>query len=203
MAEAKTKKKAKAASAPAGAKVVATPSIVEVQAEAAPAADAISSETFDQGVNTMTDTVKNVAAEAAEKATEMLKGVQEKAKAAFEKSGEVAKDTLAFHKANAEALVESAKVVANGAQTAAQDGAALARKNWDNSVEHFKALAAVRSPGDFLKLQSDFVRTQFDAGVSEVSKASEFTVKLAGDVIAPLQNRYAVVAEGVKARFAA
>jgi hypothetical protein len=66
-----------------------------------------------------------------------------------------------------------------------------------------KALTALRSPADLMKAQADFIRTQFDAGVAEVSKASEFSVKLAGDVISPLQNRYAVVAEQVKARLAA
>ena len=57
--------------------------------------------------------------------------------------------------------------------------------------------------GETFGAQADFIRTQFDAGVAEVSKASEFSVKLAGDVISPLQNRYAVVAEQVKARLAA
>ena len=177
--------------------------------EAAPTApeavtvEPVFAETIDQGISTMTDTVKTAAAEAAEKTTEFLKDAQSKAKEAFAKSGETAKDVLAFHKANAEAIVESAKVAAAGAQTAAQDAVALTRKHFEDSVAHVKALTALRSPADLMKAQADFVRTQFDAGVSEISKASEFGVKLAGDVIAPLQNRYAVVAEQVKARLAA
>ncbi len=182
------KKPAQAAAAAQGASIVA---------------ETVNSDTLDQGMTSMTDTVKTVAAEAAEKATEFLKDAQTKAQDAFAKSGETAKDVLAFHKANAEAVVESAKAVAAGLQTAAQDGVALTRKHFEDSVAHVKALTALRSPADLMKAQADFVRTQFDAGVSEISKASEFGVKLAGDVIAPLQNRYAVVAEQVKARLAA
>jgi phasin family protein len=182
------KKPAQAAAAAPGASIVA---------------ETVNSDTLDQGMTTMTDTVKTVAAEAAEKATEFLKDAQAKAQDAFAKSGETAKDVLAFHKANAEAVVESAKAAAAGLQTAAQDGVALTRKHFEDSVSHVKALTALRSPADLMKAQADFVRTQFDAGVAEISKASEFGVKLAGDVIAPLQNRYAVVAEQVKARLAA
>ncbi|MBK8630373.1 MAG: TIGR01841 family phasin [Sphingomonadales bacterium] len=182
------KKPAQAAAATQGASIVA---------------ETVNADTLDQGMTTMTDTVKTVAAEAAEKATEFLKDAQAKAQDAFAKSGETAKDVLSFHKANAEAVVEAAKAAAAGLQTAAQDGAALTRKHWDDSVAHVKALTALRSPADLMKAQADFIRTQFDAGVAEVSKASEFGVKLAGDVIAPLQNRYAVVAEEVKARLAA
>jgi phasin family protein len=156
-----------------------------------------------EGTKTMTDTVKNFAATVSEKASAALKGVQAKAQDAFAKTGEVSKDVLAFHKSNAEAIVESAKVAAGGLQTAAQDGAALTRKNWDASVAHVKALTAVTSPAEFLKLQGEFARHQFDGAVAELTKASEFAVKLTGEVVSPLQNRYAVVAEDVKARLAA
>lgn len=167
-------------------------------------ADAVVAETkFDEGTKTMTDTVKTKTAEIAEKATEFFKGAQAKAQEAFAKSGETAKEVAGFHKANAEAVIESAKVAATGIQSAAKDSAALARKNFDATVAHAKALTEVRSPSDFLKMQGEFIRTQFDASVAEMGKASEFAVKFAGEVASPLQNRYAVVSEQVKARLAA
>ncbi len=123
-------------------------------------AEAVVAETkSDEGTKTMTDTVQTKAAEIAEKATEFFKGAQAKAQEAFAKSGETAKEVAGFHKANAEAVIESAKVAATGIQTAAKDSATLARKNFDVTVAHAKALTEVRSPTDFFKMQGEFIRT--------------------------------------------
>lgn len=167
-------------------------------------------EPLNEGTKTMTDTVKQVeetvkkaTAEAGEKATAMFKDVTARAKEAFEKSGETTKDVIEFHKANFEALIESGKIAAKGAQTAAQNAADYGRKNWDATTAHVKAVAAVKSPTDALKLQGDFARSQFDGAVAEMSKSTEFYLKLAGEVFQPIQNRYSVAAEQMKARFAA
>jgi phasin family protein len=167
-------------------------------------------EPLNEGTKTMTDTVKQVeetvkkaTAEAGEKATAMFKDVTARAKEAFEKSGETTKDVIEFHKANFEALIESGKIAAQGAQTAAQNAADYGRKNWDATTAHVKAVAAVKSPTDALKLQGDFARSQFDGAVAEMSKSTEFYLKLAGEVFQPIQNRYSVAAEQMKARFAA
>ncbi len=195
-----------AAAKPVAAKpeVAAIAKDVETKPAAAVAA------AIEEGSTRMTDTVKQVeetvkkaTAEAGEKATAMFKDMTAKAKEAFEKSGETTKEVVAFHKANFEALVESGKVAAKGAQTAAQTAADYGRKNWDATTAHVKAVAAVKSPTDALKLQSDFVRGQFDGAVAEMSKSTEFYLKLAGDVFAPIQNRYSVAADQLKTRLAA
>lgn len=156
-----------------------------------------------KGKKTMTDTVKNVAADVSEKATEMFKDMNTRAKAAFEKAGSFAKDSTEFNKANVEAFVESAKIAAKGMQTAAQNAAEFGRKNFEATSTLVKAAAAVKSPTDLFKLQSDFARTQFDGVVAEMSKSSEFTLKLVGEIFQPIQSRYAVAAEEMKTRLAA
>ncbi len=163
-----------------------------------------------QGDMKMTDTVKDVqdtmtkvAAETAEKATSFAKDAGAKIKEALGKTGETAKEVFEFSKANAEAVVESGKVAAKAAQQVTEHNVSLARKNWETGTAHVKALAAVKSPTDFLKLQADFTKAQADATVAEFSKATEFATKLFGEIVAPLQNRYAVASEQVKTRFAA
>jgi hypothetical protein len=171
-----------------------------------------------EGIVKMTDTVKNEAfeaaekvaetvkaqvAEAGEKATAFAKDFQVKAKEAFGKAGESAKTVVEFHKANLEAVVESGKIAAKAAQDQAQTAVELGRKNWEANTAHFKALTGVKSPTDFFKMQADFARKQLDAVVSDVAKSNEATMKLAGEIVAPLQNRYSVVADQLKARFAA
>lgn len=156
-----------------------------------------------KGMKTMTDTVKNTAAEVSEKATEMFKDMNTRAKAAFEKAGSFAKDSAEFNKANLEALVESAKVAAKGAQTAAQHVAEYGRKNFEATSTMVKTAAAVKSPTELFKLQGDYARSQFDGVVAEMSKSSEFYLKLVGEIFQPIQSRYAVAAEEMKTRMAA
>jgi phasin family protein len=61
-----------------------------------------------------------------------------------------------------------------------------------------KAFAGAKSPTDFFKLQSDYVRSAFDALVAETSKNAEAVLKLAGEVAQPLSSRAAVAAEKIK-----
>ena len=52
--------------------------------------------------------------------------------------------------------------------------------------------------GQLMKLQADYLRGAFDALVAETSRSTEASLKLAGDVAKPLQNRMALAAEKVK-----
>lgn len=160
-----------------------------------------------EGVEKMTETVKDTVqkatAEVSEKATELFKDVNVRAKEVLEKGGEMAKDVVEFNKANLEAVVESGKIAAKGAQEAAQRAVEISRKNWEATTAHGKSLTSVKAPADFFQAQSAFVRKQFDVAVADFSKTTEFYLKLAGEVAAPIQNRYAVVVDQVKARMAA
>lgn len=152
-----------------------------------------------KGTKTMTDTVKQVE-ETVRKATADL---NTRAKAAYEKATAFAKDAAEFNKANLEAFVESGKIAAKGAQTAAQNAAEYGRKNFEATSAMVKSAAAVKSPTELFKLQGDFARSQFDGAVAEMSKSSEFYLKLAGEIFQPIQTRYSVVADEMKTRLAA
>ncbi len=154
-------------------------------------------------VKKIEDTVKATTAEVSEKATEMFHDMQGKAKAAFEKSGDMMKDVVEFHKANLEAVVESGKLAAKGTQTAMQNGVEFSKKNWEATTAHVKTVSGLRAPADFVKAQSEFARGQFDSMVAEFTKSSEFTMKMMGEVMQPIQNRAAAVAEQMKTRMAA
>jgi phasin family protein len=163
-----------------------------------------------KGTKTMNDTVKNVeetvkevTAETTAKATEMFKDMTARAKTAMEKTSDIAKEAVEFNKANLEAVVEAGKIAVKGAQTVGQNTAELTRKNFEATTAMLKSVAAVKSPTDFFKLQGDFARSQFDGAVAEMSKSTEFYIKLAGEMFQPIQNRYTVAAEQVKARMAA
>ena len=143
---------------------------------------------------TMNDTMKKTAA----KAESLFVEFNDRAKAAFEKSSKAFDEANEFAKGNVEAVVESSKIAAKGFETIGQDAAEYGRKSFENASAAVKAFAGAKSPTDFFKLQSDYVRSAFDALVAETSKNAEAVLKLAGEVAQPLSSRAAIAAEKIK-----
>jgi phasin family protein len=132
------------------------------------------------------------------KAQALFADLNDRTKTAVEKSTKLVEEANEFAKGNVEALVESSRIAAKGLETLGQDAAEYGRKSFESATAAMKTLATVKSPTDFFKLQSDFVRGAFDAYVAEASKNTEAVLKLAGDAAQPISNRFAVAAEKVK-----
>jgi phasin family protein len=120
------------------------------------------------------------------------------AKGAVDKSQKLLQEASEFGKGNIEALVESSKIAARGLETLGQDAAAYAKKSFEEATTVAKTLTSVKSPTEFFKLQSDYVRASFDALVQHSSHNAEAVLKLAGEVVQPLSNRVALAAEKLK-----
>ncbi|RYY14799.1 MAG: phasin family protein [Alphaproteobacteria bacterium] len=151
---------------------------------AAPAATAAKDVTMDT-IKTMTD-----------EAQAMFAGAD--AKGAMEKGQKMFDEMNSFSKGNIEAIVESSKIAAKGFETLGQDAVAYAKKSFEEATAAAKTLASVKSPTEFMKLQSDYVRSAFDMMVAETSRSTETMLKLAGEVAQPISNRVAIAAEKVK-----
>lgn len=121
-----------------------------------------------------------------------------RAKDAVAKGTKLFEEATAFGKGNVEALVESSKIAAKGFETLGQDAAEYGRKSFEEAAAAFKTLATVKSPTEFLKLHSDFVRQSFDSLVAETSRSTEQVLKLAGEVAQPISNRLSLAAEKIK-----
>ena len=124
--------------------------------------------------------------------------MNDRAKSAMEKTSKIAEEMTDFAKGNVEALVESSRIAAKGFESLGQDAAEFGRKSFETATANFKTLATVKSPTEFFKLQSDFMRQSFDSIVAEASKGTETMLKLAGDAAQPLSNRVAVATDKVK-----
>jgi phasin family protein len=142
----------------------------------------------------MEDTVKKTAA----KAETLFVEFNDRAKSAMEKSSKMVEEMNDFAKGNVEAVVESSKIAAKGFETIGQDAAEYTRKSFEHATSAMKSFSGAKSPTDFFKLQSDYLRSAFDAMVAETSKNTEAMIKLAGDVAQPLSNRAAIAAEKIK-----
>lgn len=117
---------------------------------------------------------------------------QSKAKVAYEKGTEVATEVTEFAKGNVEAIVESGKIFAAGAQTLGKGYVEEAKTAYETLTADVKELAAVKSPTELFQLQGKIARRNFDMFVSLSSKNTEAFLKLANDVAAPLTGRVEV-----------
>jgi len=124
--------------------------------------------------------------------------INERAKAAAEKSAKIAEELADLTRGNVEALVASSKIAAKGVETLSQDAAEYSRKSFEEASAVLKSFAEVKSATDFFKLQGDYARSAFDAAVAESARVSETVLKLAGEVAEPINSRYNVAAERVK-----
>ena len=146
----------------------------------------------------MTETITKLTSEATERTQALFGDFNARSKAALEKGSKLVEELNAFNKGNIEAVVESTKVAAKGAEALGQQAADTARKNYEKATAALKGFASVKSPTELFQLQSEFARSSFDAFVADASKNTETFLKLAGDVFQPLSNRIAVAAEKIK-----
>jgi len=120
---------------------------------------------------------------------------QTKAQAAFEKSSNMLGEAGEFAKGNVEAMIESSKILAGGVQEMGSSLVSESRTAFEAMTGDIKELAAAKSPTDFLKLQSEMVRKNFDSAVAQGSKNTETLMKLMSDAFAPLSGRVSLAVE--------
>lgn len=135
---------------------------------------------------------------ATDKTQAMFADANDRAKNAMDKGTRLFEDMNEYGKGNIEAIVESSKIAVKGFETMGQDAAEYTRKSLEGATAALRSLASVKSPTEFFKLQSEYVRQSFDSMVAETSKNTEAMVKLAGAVAQPISNRVAVAADKAK-----
>ena len=147
------------------------------------------------GVN---DTINNSVDQGQAQAKAMFTDMTDRTKGAVEKSQKFFAELAEFNKGTVEALVESSRIATRGIETMCQDAAAYARTSFEGATQAMRALAAVKSPTDFMTLQADFARSAFDAMIAQASRGTEASLKLAGEVAQPISNRVALAADKMK-----
>jgi hypothetical protein len=143
-------------------------------------------------------TIENTVENNTAKAQAFFADFNDRTKAAVEKSTKLVEEANEFAKGNVEALVESGRIAAKGFESLRPGRCRVQPQVVRERDCRAEDPATVKSPTDFFKLQSDFVRGAFDSYVAEASKNTEAMLKLAGDAAQPLSNRVAVAAEKVK-----
>jgi len=124
--------------------------------------------------------------------------VQEKAKEALDKGAAAFSEYNDFSKGNLEAVVESGKILASGMQSLGTTMVSDGKAAFETLSSEVKELTKVKSPTDFLKLQTEFMRKNFDTAVAYTSKNSEAMLKIASDAAAPISGRFSLALDKIK-----
>ena len=146
----------------------------------------------------MVTTTKKTADDMTAKIQDSVKDVQARARTAFEKSQALFGDAGEFTKGNLEAIVASGKILATGVQAMGKTYVAEVKSSIETVQADAKELRTVKSPSDFVKLQSTMMRKYFDNVVAYNSKSAEAALKLANEAFQPISSRVSLAVEKVK-----
>lgn len=113
------------------------------------------------------------------------------------KSQKASEELAELTKANIEAITEAGRIASTGAKALGQDILASGREGFEQASTAVKTLADAKSPTEFMQIQAELARTQFDRAVAEGSKFAEAFVKLAGEAVQPISNRASINAERI------
>lgn len=108
----------------------------------------------------------------------------------YDEFATVNKDTM-------DAYVKASNVVAKGMEDMGKTMFAFAQAQTEANVAAAKKMMAAKTINDFVEIQSDLARSQFDAYVAEGTKVSEMALKVANEAAEPIQVQFNVVVEKV------
>jgi phasin family protein len=131
-----------------------------------------------------------------------MEQVAAKSKEAVEASMKSLDEMNDMARANVDALIASARAATAGVEQVVAHLTEVSKKSFEDSTAIMKSLTAAKTPNELLQLQTDFAKTQFDSAVSEYSKLTEMMVKLAGEMMEPMQNQIAVATDKLKSTWA-
>jgi phasin family protein len=91
--------------------------------------------------------------------------------------------------------VKSGQIWAAGMQDISKQVAATAQASFEETLSTFRALTGVKSLKDAVDLQASLARSTLEKTVSESSRLTDASMKLAEQTIAPLTARVTLAVE--------
>jgi phasin family protein len=110
-------------------------------------------------------------------------------KANMEKAMRTAEEFLSFGQGNVEAVMRSGRIWAEGVQDLGKSFAATAQAQFDQAMSTFKALAGVKSLKEAIDLQANLARSSMETAMTETTRLTDASMKLAEQASAPITQR--------------
>jgi phasin family protein len=130
-----------------------------------------------------------------ERAAKGLETSQVRIKEQMEKAMKTAEEMLVFSQGNVEALMKASQIYASGVQDISKRYAASGKSSLEETVAFTKSLMGVKSVREAVELQTGFTKASIEKAVSESSKLTDASVKLAEQAMAPITARFSVAVE--------
>jgi phasin family protein len=162
----------------------------EIKAATTEAGDqttAVSARSFDQTVAAMKNGMN--------KATSTVEASQTQMKEGFTKTMKTAEEVVAFSQGNMEALIKSSQIWSTGLQDISKQMASSMQASYEEAMSAFKALTSVKSLKEAVDLQVGLARSAVEKSVTESSKYTDASFKLAEQAMAPLSSRVTLAVE--------
>ena len=138
----------------------------------------------------------------ADKVEELMSNAGKQGEEFIAKSRAATEQFADMAKANVEAVIESTRIATSGAKDLGTELIEDSRSQFERNSDNLRLLAEAKTPAEFMSLQAELAKANFDRMISEGSKMTERMVKLAGDAMQPVSNRASVNAEKVKSLMA-
>jgi phasin family protein len=148
---------------------------------------AASAKSFDQTVAAMKDSMS--------KATSTVEASQLQMKEGITKTMKTAEEVVAFSQGNMEALIKSSQIWSTGMQDISKQMASSLQASYEEAMSAFKALTSVKSLKEAVDLQVGLARSAVEKSVTESSKYTDASFKLAEQAMAPISSRVTLAVE--------
>jgi phasin family protein len=155
--------------------------------KSAPEAEHAASRTYDHTVSQLKDGMSEAAAG--------FEKTQAEVKVNMEKAMKTAEQMLSFGQGNLEAVMKSSQIWAAGVQDLGKTFAATAQAHFEQTVTTWKAIAGVKSFRDAVELQANLARNSLESAVTETSKLTDASMKLAEQALEPIAERVSLAVE--------
>ena len=158
-----------------------------VATEVAEQTTAASAKSFDQTVAAMKVSMS--------KASSTVEASQLQMKEGITKSMKTAEEVVAFNQGNMEALIKSGQIWSTGMQDISKQIASSMQASYEEAMSAFKALTSVKSLKEAVDLQVGLARSAVEKSVTESSKYTDASFKLAEQALAPISSRVTLAVE--------
>ena len=146
-----------------------------------------------------THSKSKAAPKAADMSVETYEQVVETTKVQVEKANEAVvkgyDEFAAFQKESVDALIKASEIWARGAEILGKAYFAVAQDAAEANSNAAKALFSAKSFKEVVELQSEIARKSFDKSLSESTKLSELSVKVANESFQPIQQQFTAVVD--------
>ena len=144
------------------------------------------------------DAVKAQAQTAIDQGKAAIEQATTRAREALDRGVKSMEELNELSRGNVEAFVQAGKAAAQGFEKLAQGAVEFSKKNLEEGTVAVRTLTAAKTPNEFFAASNEYAKSYFDNLVAEMSRVTETSMKVMGEVFEPLSNRAALAADRIK-----